>query len=230
MNFLSRPARLWQKSTSQVRSVCFVQDVMFRSIENTTYKQIFNHPFNQSLMKGTLDEEIFNAFIKQDLLYLGELSTYLKILSDRAPHEEFSSSLLNISANVGEFVKERKASLSLLQLDHTHMNEACERYTNFLHHNARESSFALGVTSSLACYTIYANLGRDLTKHSIPGNRFLSWIETYTSNEFLNDVNSMIAIAHKHSQTLAPHEREAMLAHYHQACNHELAFYSEVLK
>ncbi|MFO7923033.1 MAG: hypothetical protein R6U58_05010 [Bacteroidales bacterium] len=50
-----------------------------------TYQEIIEHPFNQELAKGTLDEEKFRFYLSQDAIYIGEYSRALAALAAKAP-------------------------------------------------------------------------------------------------------------------------------------------------
>lgn len=50
---------------------------------STTVSTILTHPFNEHLMKGTLNESTFKWFLQQDSLYLNDYARALLILASR---------------------------------------------------------------------------------------------------------------------------------------------------
>lgn len=150
------------------------------------YLKILQHPFNQELMKGTLDMDRFLFYIRQDSLYLMDYCRVLtmiaskldnpervlqflkfaedSLLVEKAMHEKF------LSGNKGDEVRQK--------------SPACFAYTHFLLSTVAVRSTEEAIAAILPCFWIYREAGNYIYHHTVSPNPYREWIDTYAAEEF----------------------------------------------
>src|SRR5438034_1262993 len=110
--------------------------------------QILEHPFNQQLHQGTLSNQTFDDFLRQDILYLHDFSNALLITSKKFTNSAYSNqfSLLSRDAkneahNIHEkyLGKNNPNGFFHAEMD-TEKNPVISAYTSHLLENANLSS------------------------------------------------------------------------------------------
>jgi thiaminase (transcriptional activator TenA) len=149
------------------------------------------HPFVRGIGDGTLEEELFRFWIRQDYVFLIEYARLLALAAARAPdldtmtrfaelvhetlHDEMAlhrsySAELGISA--GELEREAPAPTT-------------RGYTDFLLRTAAVGDFADLLAALLPCMWGFNEIGLRLAAQGAPAHRaYARWIEMYSSPEF----------------------------------------------
>lgn len=161
------------------------------------YQEIVAHPFNTELANGTLSLARFTFYMQQDSWFLIEFSKALALIAGRSKSASMANQFLNFSLNA--LIAERTLHAHFLkQADEDsidgEISPACMAYTRYLIATAATASFEEAAAAILPCFWIYREVGRYIKKNAIKNNPYARWINTYSSEEFSNDVDQAISI------------------------------------
>jgi thiaminase/transcriptional activator TenA len=144
------------------------------------------HRFVGGLADGSLDRELFKAYVAQDAFFLRSfLSAYCLAAAKCAGepgrvgvfHELVGGVLEELELHSGY-----AASLGI-DLEKVEPRPATAAYTDFLERTAWTAEPAEIVAAMTPCMRLYAFLGQSLAPAE-PDNPYREWIETYSSDEF----------------------------------------------
>ncbi|VEP16741.1 Aminopyrimidine aminohydrolase [Hyella patelloides LEGE 07179] len=203
----------------------------WKNIENI-YQAILEMPFVKELESGSLDKQIFQHYIIQDGIYLGEFARVLAIISAKAPQPDTQ---LKFANSVREaIVVERllhenffvefgiKAQDALA----TNPSPTCLNYTNFLIATAYQYNFAITVAAVLPCFWIYLEVGKHIYQTaSAKANSYQKWIDTYIDADFEASVNYVIQVADREAEKASVKELELMNQVFYRASQFEWMFW-----
>lgn len=155
------------------------------------------HPFVQKLAEGSLSNDAFQHWVKQDYRYLLDYARTFAIAGARARDEETMTDLMRIAHSTlsheidlhREFAGEY--GISRRELEHVRKAPTCEAYTNFLVRTAYEGSLAEISAAIYPCGRGYLDIGEYAADLATDDHRYTPWIETYTSDEFRETVELM---------------------------------------
>ena len=188
-------------------------------------------PFNRELAAGTLPREVFRHYMIQDAHYLVAFGRALAVAAAKADHAD---GVVQFAAAAQEaVVAERELHHSFMQaydvtpeeFQRTPLSPTCHHYVHFLQSVAWSRSYPVALAALLPCFWIYAEVGVDLEKRSVPNNPYQSWIATYGGEDFHAHVRAVRATvdavaAQSDAQTL-----QAMHAAYTDAARLEWMFW-----
>jgi thiaminase/transcriptional activator TenA len=160
------------------------------------YKKIIQLPFNQELMKGTLNMDRFIFYVRQDSLYLIDYCRALAIIASKLEKTErilqflkfAEDSILVEKAMHEKFLSEYKDEAK------NQKSPACFSYTNFLLATAAFKSTEEAVASILPCFWIYREVGDYIYDNSASSNPYQEWIDTYSAEEFRKATDKAIEV------------------------------------
>lgn len=203
----------------------------WKSIDNI-YNSILAMPFIRQLELGSLNKEVFQHYMIQDAIYLGEFARVLAIISAKAPQPDIQ---LQFANNVSEaIVVERSlhenffTEFGIIPEDafHTEPSPTCLNYTNFLLATAYRDSFAVTVAAVLPCFWIYAEVGKHIyQKASVNTNPYQKWIDTYVDADFEASVNYVIEVANQEAEKASLKELKLMEQAFYRASQFEWMFW-----
>lgn len=167
----------------------------FNYIEDI-YLKIINCDFNKELVKGTLKKKSFEIYMQQDSLYLIDFAKALAITATKSPNTEHFSQLLYLAD--GALIAERELHnyyFKEFNIKPANIkNNACLAYTNFLLASAYADSYEESLAALLPCFYIYREVGNSIKKQASSKNPYSMWIDTYSSKEFSDAVDTMLDI------------------------------------
>lgn len=177
------------------------------------YNKIINHPFNQELANGVLDQEKFRFYIQQDALYLIDFSKALAITASRSPTVEAQIDLLNFAQ--GALAVERSLhnfyfkqfNITGPTYDYSPANFA---YCNYLIATASNHSFFVSLAALAPCFWIYREVGKYIFNQSKENNPYQDWINTYSGEDFNIVVNKYLSIINSFSSNLNSEQKILM--------------------
>ncbi len=203
----------------------------WKNIESI-YQAILTMPFVKELEAGSLDRQIFQHYMIQDGIYLGEFARVLAIISAKAPQADIQ---LEFANSVREaIVVERSlhenffAEFNIKAEDAlaTEPSPTCLNYTNFLIASAYQHSFAVTLAAVLPCFWIYLEVGKHIhQKASIQDNPYRKWIDTYIDVDFEASVNYVIKVTDRAAETASVKELELMNRVFYRASQFEWMFW-----
>ena len=201
------------------------------------YPAILTMPFVKELEQGSLDKEVFQHYMIQDGIYLGEFARVLAVISAKAPTPdmqlEFANSVreaIVVERSLHEnffadFGIEAKDALA------TEPSPTCLNYTNFLIATAYQHSFAVTVAAVLPCFWIYLEVGKHIYQQAnIKANPYQKWIDTYVDTGFEASVNYVIRVADEVAQKASAKELELMNKVFYRASQFEWMFWDSAYR
>jgi thiaminase (transcriptional activator TenA) len=149
------------------------------------------HPFVKGIGDGSLDEEKFKNWVRQDYRYLIEFSrifAWAAAKSDRLESMSWYAFGLNLTLNTEMQLHRdyaKRFNISAEELEQEPMWPINRAYTDFLVRTAADGDMADLVAALLPCAWGYVNVGQHLAKGNPPDDqRYADWIQQYSSNEF----------------------------------------------
>ena len=175
----------------------FSQDVWKRNFD--LYQKTLNHPFNQELAQGTLDQQAFSHYVIQDAHYLLAYGRALAVCAAKAFEADDVIQFAE-GAKVAIVVERslhdgfmQDFGISKAEFENTPLTLACHHYTSFLTATAWSESYPVILAALLPCFWIYAEVGNDIVSNSAENNPYQAWVDTYSGEEFHTAVKNVIA-------------------------------------
>jgi len=180
------------------------------------YRAILDHPFNQQLAQGTLPQEQFQFYLKQDALYLVDFAKALALISAKSPSVDLVVDFLHFAE--GAIIAERGLHEYYFQVYNTQLDvkyaPGCFNYTNYLLATASLRSYEEAIAAVLPCFWIYREVGSHIYQNSLQSspshNSYQKWIDTYAGEEFGIVVDKAIAITDQVAAQTTPRIRDLM--------------------
>ena len=208
----------------------------WKNIENIN-RAILEMPFVKELEIGSLDKKIFQHYMIQDAIYLGEFARVLAIISAKSPEPDIQ---LEFANSVREaIVVERSlhenffAEFGIKAEDAlaTEPSPTCLNYTNFLIATAYQYSFAVTVAAVLPCFWIYLEVGKHIYKQAnIEANPYKKWIDTYIDPDFKASVNYVIKVVDREAEKASAKELKVMNQVFYRASQFEWMFWDSAYR
>ncbi|MBE9043414.1 thiaminase II [Pleurocapsales cyanobacterium LEGE 10410] len=196
------------------------------------YDSILQMQFIQELKQGSLSKEVFQHYIIQDGIYLGEFSRALAIISAKAPSPELQ---LQFARNAAEAIAVERGlheqffaefNITSETALATQPSPTCLSYTNFLLATAYQYSFAIGVAAVLPCFWIYLEVGKYIYQQATSKlNPYQKWIDTYIDAEFESSVMGVIDVANDMAHKVAAEELTLMNQVFYRSSQFEWLFW-----
>jgi thiaminase/transcriptional activator TenA len=150
------------------------------------------HPFVIALGNGSLPRANFEFYIRQDALFLDELTKTFAFAatktSDHDEMEQFGKFLLNTLVVEAELHRRygERFGLTPSEMTATRMAPTNYAYTRHLLSIAATGTLPELLTAILPCAWIYAEVGRHLVGKAPPASDhpYVDWLSTYASPDF----------------------------------------------
>lgn len=152
------------------------------------YQHKFNqHPFIQSLLKGSLSEETFQSFLKQDAFYLQQDAELMLTYVKKCPNQQVASFIHDLAQSNIEF--EQMMQRAYLKKSDTNCPDKCsviQSYLEYLKLLVDSKDMIYIVAAFYPCFRMYAQLGKYIEVASIElkEHPYASWIATYCDASF----------------------------------------------
>jgi thiaminase/transcriptional activator TenA len=192
------------------------------------YQEIINHPFNQELMHGTLNHKKFSFYIEQDKLFLKAFAKSLAIISAKFEKSEHIAIFLKfamatIAAEQIIIDKYLGTAFKVNKIE----SPTCLALNNFLLQTCLNEPVEVAIASVVPCFWLYLQNGQNICKYSKPTNPFAAWVSTYDSEDFANDVNSIIMIFDELADNSTPETKQQMINAFYQTAAYDLDFFED---
>ncbi len=159
------------------------------------YEKIVAHPFIGELKGGTLAEEKFAYYIRQDSLYLADFGKLLAVIASQLDEPEHVQTYLGFASEAISV----ETALHKTLFQKFNVNPAAEKspsclfYTSFLHAQVATRTVAVAMAAVLPCFWIYKKVGDYLLESQTPGeNKYWDWMDTYGGEAFARSVDKAI--------------------------------------
>lgn len=202
------------------------------------WRKNHEHPFVQGIGDGTLSEQKFAYYLKQDYLYLAEYSKLFALGVIKANNLEtmtkFAATLnntLQVEMNLHrKYANEFGVSTS--ELEDTLPTPVTMAYTNYMHNAAHHGTLADLVACLLPCAWDYYEIATLLKKNNgknLETNKYARWIESYSSNEFAQAHIWLSELLEELAVGLPNRELKRLEHHFLTSSRYEYAFWDMVL-
>lgn len=217
---------LKQLITNTVKKMKWTQRAWNTSSE--VYKRITEHPFITEMMDGSLPVEKFTRYLAQDEIYIGNYGAEMYMLADMIPAGE-KQEMFRQFAESG--IEAEKAMHALL-IERFSIDTAVEpsrTTTEYMNHTRKaieSGDLELSLAAMLPCMWIYNEVGRFIVAHShTEGNSYAEWIAAYSSDEFTEGVDKVLAMIDELAAKCSPEKQQQMLDAYLRAAELEWEFW-----
>jgi len=169
--------------------MAFTDDI--RDDAEPVWEAVLEHPMVERLGEGTLDEEPFRYWLRQDYVYLIEYGRLFALGAAKAPTldrmgtmAELLESTINTEMSLHRSYAE-SFDVSLAELETTTPSPTTRAYTDFLIRTAAMGTFGDVAAVLLPCMWGFNETGIRLAEQGKPDHeRYAEWIEMYSSEEF----------------------------------------------
>ncbi|WP_222919205.1 thiaminase II [Natrinema sp. SYSU A 869] len=157
-----------------------------------------SHPFVTELADGTLDEDAFLTWVRQDYRYLLDYARVFAIAGSKAGDEETMTRLFGIAHTTLDVEMDLHRAfaadygLSRQDLESVDKVPTCVAYTNFLLRTAYEGTLPEIAAAIYPCGQGYLDIADHMAELApTADHRYTPFIEKYTSDEFREVVDWM---------------------------------------
>lgn len=192
-------------------------------------ERLKKHKFIQELIDGSLDDKIFKEYISQDIMYCEIFNSEMKKLSEKLDIEEYKNKLEEFSKSKSSIIMREQFQKSFNFPPSVIKNNICQKYTSLIVDSVENHSIQEGLSSMLACYWVYYEIGnyisqkqKKINKH----NKYQSWIDNYGNPNYGKKVNSYKNICDYYA-SLKSDKKEEMKKIFIQCVKYEYDFFEE---
>jgi thiaminase/transcriptional activator TenA len=190
------------------------------------------HPFVAGIGDGTLPEEKFRFYVRQDYLFLIDYGRLLALAAARAPRLEWMRRFSALAQSVLESEMDlhrafaARWGITIEQLEGERTAPATDAYCDFLLRTAALGDFAELVAALLPCMWSYAEIGERLAAAGLPDHDgYAEWIAMYASDEYGRLATWCRELTDAAAQEVAGPGRRRMHDAFRTSSEHELAFW-----
>lgn len=166
------------------------------------WSSYLEHPFVKGLGDGTLSNEKFQHWLKQDYVYLIEYAKLMAIGSAKSRDLSTMSTFANLLHGTlfMEMDLHRKFAasfgISSDELEATDSAATNTAYTSYMLNHAQRGGAEHVVACLLACAWSYNFIGKSLAEKGglSQSNPYHAWVETYSGEEFTDLTNDAIRL------------------------------------
>jgi thiaminase (transcriptional activator TenA) len=197
-----------------------------------TWEAQLSHPFVRGIGDGSLPEDRFRFYVRQDYLFLIDYGRLLALAAARAPRLEWMRRFAALSQSVFETEMDlhrqfaARWNITAEQLESERTVPATDAYCDFLLRTAALGDFAELVAALLPCMWGYADIGRRLADAGPPDHEgYAEWIAMYASDEFAELAGWCRELTDAAAEGVAGPGRRRMHAAFRASVEHEIAFW-----
>ncbi|MDQ0217353.1 thiaminase II [Peribacillus cavernae] len=197
------------------------------------------HPFVQGIGNGTLPEDIFIFYMKQDYVYLIE---YARLFAMGAAKANTLDTMAKFSQNLHETVHfemelhrqyAAEFGISRKELELTVPSPINLAYTGYMLNAAYSGTLTDLVACLLPCAWDYREIGLLLKAQNgdtILSNRYEKWIHMYSSNEFISMSQWLIELMDNLTKGLPEGELSRLEKHFLTTSRLEFLFWESMYR
>jgi thiaminase/transcriptional activator TenA len=189
------------------------------------------HPFVRGIGDGTLPEERFRFYVRQDYLFLIDYGRLLALGAARAPRLAWMRRFAALSTSVLETEMElhreyaEQWGISAAELESERTAPATDAYCDYLLRTAALGDFAELVAAVLPCMWSYEEIATHLGSGPDDHSGYRQWVEMYGSPEFAELVRWCRETTDEVAEGTAGPGRARMHAAFRASCELELGFW-----
>jgi len=196
------------------------------------WRAIFNHPFVLGIGDGTLANERYQFYLKQDYLYLlessrvfGLASAKSDLLSDKTYWANILQGELNIEMDLHRRIC-MDFGIDAEDLEKTEHNLITLAFSNHLVRVAYEGSLADILAVILPCAAVYYEIAIHLRAKGLPDHQHYSdWINTYCSEQVSGCAETIAARLDYFATNASQEDKNRWFRLYRDSLRFELLFF-----
>ncbi len=203
-----------------------------RNKTDSVWSKILGHRFVQGIGTGSLGEEPYAYYLRQDYLYLIEFSRVFALASAKAKDVADMSSfseLLHATLNAEMALHRRTCAefgISAADLEKTEPALVTTAYTSFLVKTSYQGTLPDILSILLPCAAGYVEIAQHLREKGVSTvPHYRDWIETYSSKEFVDFSNWLKSRLDSFSASAAGEEQDDWHRLYLYSARFELLFF-----
>jgi len=190
------------------------------------------HPFVAGVGDGTLPEERFRFYVRQDYVFLLDYGRLLALGAARAPRPKWTRRFAALARSVLEEEMELHRAfaeswgIARAALEAEEAAPATRAYCDFLLRTAALGDFGELVAALLPCMWSYAEIGARLSAAGPPAHPgYARWIEEYASEDFAQLALWCRELTDAVGADAGEAGRERMHAAFRASVEHEVSFW-----
>lgn len=176
------------------------------------------HPFVKGIGEGTLDQEKFIHYMKQDYIYLIEYSRIFGIGSSKSNDLDTMTVFANLLHGTLNFEMDlhreyaKKFDITPEELANTEASATMTAYTSYMLNKSQLGGVENAVASVLACAWSYNFIGREMAKWpgALEHEFYGDWVKIYSSREFTKIADDCIDLINRITAGKPEHELLAL--------------------
>jgi thiaminase (transcriptional activator TenA) len=203
-----------------------------RAAAAPAWDRALEHPFVRGIGDGTLPEDRFRFYVRQDYLFLIDYGRLLALACARAPRVEWMRRFAALSLSVLETEMDlhrafaARWGITTEQLESERTAPATDAYCDFLLRTATLGDFSELVAALLPCMWGYAEIGRALAEAGPPDHEgYAEWIAMYAGDDFAELAGWCRELTDAAADGVAGPGRRRMHDAFLASSEHELAFW-----
>ena len=192
------------------------------------YADIIGHPFIHELAKGALSEKIFERYIAQDELYLGNYGRQMFAFADMI-EEPSQKEMFTSFAQTGLDGEKAMHQLMMCRFGVDTTAEPSEVTTGYNAHT--EAAIRTGVkeiafAALLPCIWVYNEVGKHILSIArMERNPYREWIEEYGNEEFSAAVGKVLELIDRYASLTDETTRKEMTLQFLEGVQFEYRFW-----
>ncbi|EOH7148111.1 thiaminase II [Campylobacter coli] len=203
------------------------------------WDEYLHHEFVKKLENGSLKEENFLFYLKQDYIYLIHYAKCYARLALNAKNAEELRFAMKFQNYIIEGEIELHKSILKLGIDADKLNIKDESLTNIAYTrymlSVGESGDFLDMLVALsACAIGYGYIGAEiykrLDKEKLQNHPYKEWISTYSSDEFQNEIKEFEDFLNSYTQKISQEKFENLSEIFYNVVRLESAFWEHALQ
>ncbi|MBL7478947.1 TenA family protein [Legionella bononiensis] len=202
-------------------------------LNRNSLQSIYDHPFNQELFAGTLPQEKFGQYLRDDFLYLRQFSSALQNIAKRTIkiNPDLSSQLNKLAEDVinNEHTMQLQYRIHFNDFNEHQMGYSVSQYSQYLVNTSTQARVPEALCSILPCFWIYYQLGTMIQTSSImTPHPYYEWIATYSGAEFVQVTKDLAATVNLIVGDANQMKHSELIEFFSKSVEFELDFFNEI--
>ena len=198
------------------------------------WAEYYTHPFVKGIENGTLDQEKFRYYIKQDYLYLIEYTKVFGIGIAKSKSTEvtklFASYIQLLTDGEMDIHRGYMGRFGVTEAELADTPRALDNlsYTSYMLRVAYEEGEAEVLAAILSCAYSYEMIARNIVKNnpnSVNHEFYGDWIKGYASDAYSKENVELIKMLEKLTEHYTDEQKQHIVDIYVACSRYELAFW-----
>ena len=200
------------------------------------FQKIQEHPFVRGLADGSLPEDVFAFYIRQDALYLESYARTMSLIAERLPkqrHRDLMLGFVKDTLAAERYMHELYQGMSAKHLPPApaKASPTCQLYMSYEARVAATAPVEVACAVILPCFTVYQQTGTHLLDaRRKQGNPYNDWIDAYADPAFDKATRAAVALCDELADAASPAVRTRMTEVYCDATRMEWMFWDSAWK